>query len=79
VRDIKLVNISLLAKWKWRLINDVPTLWKVVLEDKYGPRVSLRSRLVGEVWPSYASRWWKDLMGLEDQGGGGFLKSWRER
>jgi hypothetical protein len=79
VRDIKLVNISLLAKWKWRLIDDVPTLWKVVLEDKYGPRVSLRSRLVGEVWPSYASRWWKDLMGLEDQGGGGFLKSWRER
>jgi hypothetical protein len=79
VRDIKLVNISLLAKWKWRLIDDVPTLWKEVLEDKYGPCVSLRSRLVGETWPSYASRWWKDLMGLEDQGGGGFLMSWRER
>lgn len=68
VRDIKLVNISLLAKWKWRLLDDDPALWKEVLEEKYGPLVSLRSRLMGEVWPSYSSRWWKDLMGLEDQG-----------
>lgn len=37
VRDIKLVNISLLAKWKWRLIDDKPVLGKEVLEDKYGP------------------------------------------
>jgi len=66
VRDIKLVNISLLAKWKWRLLDDNPMLWKEVLEDKYGPKVSLRSRLVGEVWPSHASRWWKNLMGVEE-------------
>jgi hypothetical protein len=49
VRDIKLDNISLLAKWKWRLLDEEPALWKEVLEDKYGPSVSLRSRLRGEV------------------------------
>ncbi|XP_024642219.1 uncharacterized protein [Medicago truncatula] len=51
-----------------RLLDDDLALWKEVLEEKYGPLVSLRSRLMGEVWPSYSSRWWKYLMGLEDQG-----------
>jgi len=66
VRDVKLVNVSLLAKWRWRILDDNPALWKDILEDKYGPKVSLRSRLEGEVWPSQASTWWKNLMGVEE-------------
>jgi len=27
VRDVKLVNMSLLAKWKWRLLQDEQSLW----------------------------------------------------
>lgn len=68
VRDIKLMNLSFQAKWKWRLINEEPALWREVLEDRYGPSVSVRSRLVGEVWSQNSSRWWKDLMGLDESG-----------
>lgn len=39
-----------------------------MLEDKYGPLVSSRIHLEGEVWPSLASRWWKDVMSLEEEG-----------
>jgi len=56
VRDLKLANVSLLAKWRWRLLDGERSLWKEVLEDKYGPRVSYKSRVVGETWPWFASR-----------------------
>lgn len=35
VRDIKLANVSLLAKWRLSLLDVEPTLWKEVLVDKY--------------------------------------------
>jgi len=37
VRDIRLVNLSLLAKWRWRLLQNEGGLWKEVLVEKYGP------------------------------------------
>lgn len=64
-----MANISLLAKWKWRLIEDQPSLWKDVIHDKYGPNVGYRSMVAGEVWRRYVFRWWKDLMALEPVGG----------
>ena len=69
VGDIKLANISLLAKWKWWLIEDQSSLWKDVIHDKYGPNAGYMSMVVGEVWPRYVSRWWKDLLALEPVGG----------
>jgi len=39
VRDIRLVNFSLLAKWRWKLLEDNGSLWKTVLVDKYGESV----------------------------------------
>jgi hypothetical protein len=36
VRDIRAVNISLLAKWKWRLLGNDNAMWKEVLRSKYG-------------------------------------------
>lgn len=39
VRDIKLVNLSLLVKCRWRLLQEEPFLWKKILKDKYGERV----------------------------------------
>jgi len=36
VRDVKLMNLSLLTKWKWTLIKEEGSLWKRVIEDKYG-------------------------------------------
>jgi len=36
VRDIQVMNISLLAKWRWRLLHGEEALWKSVLVQKYG-------------------------------------------
>jgi hypothetical protein len=36
VKDVRLFNLSLLTKWKWRLLHDDISLWKRVLMDKYG-------------------------------------------
>jgi len=65
VRDIKLVNLSLLAKWRWRLLGEDDQVWKWVLKEKYGERVYGVMDGSSESWPSYASLWWKDLMALE--------------
>jgi hypothetical protein len=35
VRDVRVVNISLLTKWRWKLLCEVPALWKQVLVAKY--------------------------------------------
>jgi hypothetical protein len=48
VRDIRLVNLSLLAKWRWRLLLPGRPLWKEVLAAKYG------SHILGDVdWSMY--------------------------
>jgi hypothetical protein len=40
VRDIKAVNLSLLMKWRWRLLNsEVFGIWKDVLVAKYGAHI----------------------------------------
>jgi hypothetical protein len=35
VRDVRVVNISLLTKWRWRLLYDDNMVWKEVLKSKY--------------------------------------------
>jgi len=59
VRDVKLGSMSLMAKWKWRLLQEELPLWKVVLREKYGDSISAFSPEVGTRWPRYASGWWK--------------------
>jgi len=39
VKDIRVMNVSLLAKWRWRLLDGKAALWKDVLQAKYGNRV----------------------------------------
>lgn len=53
------MNVSLLAKWRWRLLNGEIALSKDVLEEKYG---HCKEVLLGGVvtpWPRNASVWWK--------------------
>jgi hypothetical protein len=66
VRDIKVVNVSLLSKWRWNLLNDEPTLWKEVLIAKYGGRVGRSVSLNGCAGGRFVSAWWKDLCDIED-------------
>jgi len=77
VRDIKLANVSLLAKWRLSLLDVEPTLWKEVLVDKYESMSIHSGHAVGYVWPSNVSRWWKYIMLLEEEGGvGWFNRNW---
>jgi hypothetical protein len=69
VRDIRAVNISLLAKWRWRLLTDDKALWKEVLRGKYGDSVIGRVQLGVESEPWYSSRWWKDICSIGIYGG----------
>jgi len=39
VREVRVVNLSLLAKWRWRLLNSNNALWKDILVERYGPKV----------------------------------------
>jgi len=64
VRDVSLVNLSLLAKWKWRLLQGDNTLWKEILVERYGLKVGEFLKEGVGVWPANASRWWKDLVSL---------------
>jgi hypothetical protein len=71
VRDVKLMNMSLLAKWKWRILQEEQPLWKKVLVEKYGDHVSGLVPCVELRWPRYTSLWWRNLMNLEDEQGVG--------
>lgn len=35
VRDVRVVNVNLLAKWRWRLLGGGEFLWKDVIREKY--------------------------------------------
>ena len=61
-----MVNLSLLAKWKWRLLQHEQPLWKRVLLEKYGDHVGGLAPSVGTRWPRFTSLWWRDLMSLEE-------------
>jgi len=63
------VNISLLAKWRRRLLNGDKALWKEVLVEKYGENVCNVMEDGGGFRLSIASRWWKDIIHLEKNGG----------
>ncbi|KAK2406586.1 hypothetical protein QL285_042301 [Trifolium repens] len=64
VRDIRAVNISLMAKWRWRLLTDDHVLWKEVLRGKYGDSAIGRVVLGEECIPWFASTWWKDICSI---------------
>lgn len=69
VRDVNVVNLSLLAKWRWRMLQKGGSMWKDVLREKYGEDVGASLLPGGYVCPTYASRWWKDVTKLGDGGG----------
>lgn len=75
IKDVRVMNVSLLAKWRWRLLDGENALWKDVLEEKYGPCKGCM--LVGGApsWPRFTSVWWKDLVRLDDFGDTGWFKS----
>jgi hypothetical protein len=61
VRDVRLVNISLLAKWRWKLLDNTQAVWKDVIKGKYGVNAVGKVELGDDSKPWYSSLWWKDI------------------
>jgi hypothetical protein len=61
VRDVRLVNISLLAKWRWKLLDNTQAVWKEVIKGKYGVNAVGKVDLGEDCKPWYSSLWWKDI------------------
>ncbi|GAU46740.1 hypothetical protein TSUD_286000 [Trifolium subterraneum] len=64
VRDVRVINISLLAKWRWRLLTNDNVVWKEVIRSKYGDLAVGKVVLGDECKPWFASLWWKDICSL---------------
>jgi hypothetical protein len=95
VRDIKAVNLSLLMKWRWRLLNnDDVGLWKEVLVAKYGNHITQNAAWSFGSNSYLASPWWRDICDLEGcvdsknwvvesvsrcLGDGGSTRFWRDK
>jgi len=79
VKDIRVMNMSLLAKWRWRLFDGEVVLWKDVLVAKYGTSVGGGLIGVSRGEPRWASIWWKELIKLGDFGELNWFNSGMER
>jgi hypothetical protein len=66
VRDARIVNFSLLAKWRWRLLQPGLPLWKEVLIAKYGNHIAHHEDLSNRSIPASSSSWWKDICSLDN-------------
>jgi hypothetical protein len=72
IRDLRLVNLSLLAKWRWKLLMNGDEVWKRIIVSKYGENVVGSTRLeVNGGGGHTCFAWWKDLCRL-DEGVGWF-------
>jgi hypothetical protein len=69
VRDLRLVNISLLSKWKWKLLSRENELWKEVVTARYGEDV-IGKRSLSEIdITRLGSIWWRDLCLIDKNSG----------
>ena len=63
---LRVSNLSLLAKWRLRLINEGRSLWKDVLVARYGEEILSRVYWGGFSPPANPSKWWQDIINLDD-------------
>ncbi|XP_058784295.1 uncharacterized protein LOC131659071 [Vicia villosa] len=62
VKNVEVVNLALLSKWKWRILTDEEAVWRGILISRYGD--VKRKVLVGDVsvTEKAGSIWWRDLL-----------------
>jgi hypothetical protein len=65
IKDVRLVNMSLLAKWRWKLLMEGDEVWKNVVVAKYGDEVLGNVALEVRPGATLYSTWWKDLCRLD--------------
>jgi hypothetical protein len=65
IKNLRLMNSSLLSKWRWKILVEGNELWKKVLVAKYGDSVVGKSRLDVNDFGVGASVWWRDICRLD--------------
>jgi hypothetical protein len=66
IRDLRVMNISLLSKWRWKLLMEGDEMWKRVLVAKYGDGVVGNSRLEVDDTTRVVSSWWRAICRLDE-------------
>ncbi|XP_045791386.1 uncharacterized protein LOC123886091 [Trifolium pratense] len=67
IRDLRFVNVSLLAKWRWKLLSHDCELWKDIVISRYGSDVVGKKNLGEADITRLGSIWWKDLCLLDSE------------
>ncbi|GAU37423.1 hypothetical protein TSUD_395420 [Trifolium subterraneum] len=65
IRDLIIVNISLLAKWRWKLLPPDSDVWKEVVVARYGQGILGKGNLGVSIVHRLASSWWKGICNLD--------------
>jgi len=60
IRNLRVFNLALLRKWRWKISNEVSGMWYRTLVNKYG----IRDESI-TVWGRGSSTWWKDIFQLD--------------
>ncbi|KAL6566436.1 hypothetical protein OROGR_002051 [Orobanche gracilis] len=70
VKDLEIFNLSLLAKWRWRIITEDKSLWVSVLKSLYGSAVVNGGVAYSNDIFQKGSMWWRSLgkLGLSSKG-----------
>jgi hypothetical protein len=66
IRDVRIMNISLLAKWRWKLLGVGDEVWRSVVVSKYGDGAVGSAKLVVGNFGHGVSAWWRDICRLDD-------------
>jgi len=60
IKNVEFFNKTLIAKWKWLLLENEMALWAKILIAKYGP-----VRDMGTILSSiFVSTWWQDVLSV---------------
>jgi hypothetical protein len=65
IKDLRLVNISLLTKWRWKLLSHDDEVWKEVVVEKYGHNLIGNVNPGRHLMPRTASKWWTDICNID--------------
>jgi hypothetical protein len=65
IRNVKLTNDSLLAKWRWKLLQPDDELWKNIVTARYGEEVCGRVNSSDFSLHRTASSWWRNICLLD--------------
>jgi hypothetical protein len=65
IRNVKLTNDSLLAKWRWKLLQPDDELWKSIVTARYGVEVCGRVNFSDQPLHRSASSWWRNICLLD--------------